>query len=471
MRALQDRPIQWKLRLIIMLTSCAALVLACAGFVFYELATYRTSTTRQLSSLASVTGANSAAALLFGDASAASNNLAAFEAQPQIIAACIFEPSGKVLASYARADSLHWQPPEVPAEGVMFESDHIALHQPIVHKGEHIGAIYLESDMREMNARLWLYAGIVVLVLVTSLGVSLLLSARLQRVISEPILGLVETAQAVSAKNDYTLRAQRHGDDELGRLVDSFNEMLAQIQSRDDALQRSNRELQDFAYVASHDLQEPLRKIQAFGDRLKAKCAAALTKDGADYLERMQNAASRMQTLINDLLAFSRITTKAQPFVAVDLAQIAREVLSDLEVRIEQTGGRIEVGELPTLEADPLQMRQLLQNLIGNALKFRREYAKPIVAINAHTNGDDCCRLTVEDNGIGFDMKYLDRVFGMFQRLHGRDEYEGTGVGLAICRKIAERHGGSITAESSPGKGATFIVTLPVHHTNGGHQV
>jgi PAS domain S-box-containing protein len=238
-------------------------------------------------------------------------------------------------------------------------------------------------------------------------------------------------------------------------------------------LERSNRELEDFAYVASHDLQEPLRKIIVFGDRLREKCGGQLPPETDDYLERMQKAAHRMQTLITDLLTFSRVTTKAQPFVPVDLAVIAREVVNDLEGRLEQVQGRVEVGPLPVINAEPLQMRQLLQNLIGNALKFHRPDEAPVVKVQAErvslpgpgTDGDtaerDCHRLTVSDNGIGFDEKYLDRIFNVFQRLHGRGEYEGTGIGLAIARKIARHHGGEITAQSRPGQGATFVVTLP----------
>lgn len=244
-------------------------------------------------------------------------------------------------------------------------------------------------------------------------------------------------------------------------------------------LEQSNRELQDFASVASHDLQEPLRKIQAFGDRLKTKCAPQLSDEGRDYLSRMQNAAGRMQTLINDLLTFSRVTTKTRPFTPVDLDRVAHEVLSDLEVRIGEVGGRVEMADLPTVDADPLQMRQLLQNLIGNALKFRRPGEPPVVRVGASVvaagearaaltvPAAEACRIVVADNGIGFDEKYLDRIFTVFQRLHGRDAYEGNGVGLAVCRRIAERHGGSITAESVPGRGATFIVTLPVRQPEG----
>jgi PAS domain S-box-containing protein len=240
-------------------------------------------------------------------------------------------------------------------------------------------------------------------------------------------------------------------------------------------LERSNRELQDFAQVASHDLQEPLRKILAFGDRLKKRAGESLDEQSQDYLQRMFNAANRMQTLITDLMAFARIETKAQPFVPVDLGVIAGEVSADLETRIEQTGGRVEIGALPTLDADPMQMRQLLQNLIGNSLKYHREGVPPIVRVYSQKPDEPgqesiaggvlatpFCQILVVDNGIGFDEKYLDRIFTVFQRLHVKGEYEGTGVGLAICRKIVERHSGTITARSSPEEGSTFVVTIPI---------
>lgn len=243
-------------------------------------------------------------------------------------------------------------------------------------------------------------------------------------------------------------------------------------------LARSNAELEQFAYVASHDLQEPLRKIQAFGDRLKSKLESIGSPDGREFLERMQSAAARMQRLINDLLTFSRVISKSNPQVPVDLGQVTREVLSDLEVRIEQTKAHIDVGPLPTIHADPMQMRQLLQNLIGNALKFQPANGKPQIQIQAQTvrkpfNGEaaggseqELCELTIKDNGIGFDEKYSEKIFAMFQRLHGRNEYEGTGVGLAVCRRIADRHGGTISAKGKPGEGATFTVTLPLAKNN-----
>jgi PAS domain S-box-containing protein len=230
-------------------------------------------------------------------------------------------------------------------------------------------------------------------------------------------------------------------------------------------LARSNAELEQFAFVASHDLQEPLRKIQAFGDRLKEKCAKVDLAEGCDYLERMQNAAARMQTLIFDLLTFSRVISRTEPFVPVDLNVVLREVLGDLEVRIEKDGARVEVGEMPTLEADAPQMRQLLLNLLGNALKFHAPGVAPVVRVESSPSvpdRPDCCEIRVSDDGIGFDEKYLDRIFAVFQRLHGRNEYEGTGIGLAVCRRIVDRHKGSITARSQPGAGSTFIIRLPL---------
>ncbi|HEY9845650.1 MAG TPA: ATP-binding protein, partial [Candidatus Caenarcaniphilales bacterium] len=223
-------------------------------------------------------------------------------------------------------------------------------------------------------------------------------------------------------------------------------------------LAKSNQELSDFARVASHDLQEPLRKIQAFSDRLRTKNLVA--SEGQPYLERMQSAAARMSSLITDLLALSRVTTKVQPFVPIDLTKLAQEVVSDLEIRIEEVKAKVELGALPVIEADPLQMRQLFQNLIGNALKFQRPGVPPVVSVWGSCTSDKCI-FTIADNGIGFDKKYKERIFNVFERLHGRSDYEGTGVGLAICRKIVERHGGTVSADSTPGAGATFTISLP----------
>lgn len=481
-------PIRRKLTVIIMATSSAALLLACAAFVLHDLVNFRRQLVAGLSTLATIIGSNSTGAILFNDPARAGETLGALAAERHVLWACIYAQDGRRLAGYVRGGGAMAFPPMPRAAGHRFAGGRLRLSTPIVLEGERIGTVLLESDLEEIRDRLSRYVGIGALVLLASSLVALLLSSKLQRFISEPILRLAQTARAVSERKDFSVRAgegEAHGD-ELGLLVGAFNEMLEQIEQAQKSLvertreverinqelARSNRELESFASVASHDLQEPLRKITAFGDRLKSADGEALSERGHDYLERMRNAATRMQSLIEDLLAYSRVTTRGQPFAPVSLAGVTREVLSDLELRIEKTGARVEVGELPTVEADPTQMRQLLQNLLANALKFQRPGETPRIRVDGHRmagsrNGSAAVQIRVQDNGIGFDEKYLDRLFKPFQRLHGQSAYEGTGIGLAICKKIAERHGGGITARSAPGQGACFLVELAVQPLRG----
>ena len=232
-------------------------------------------------------------------------------------------------------------------------------------------------------------------------------------------------------------------------------------------LERSNAALEEFASVASHDLQAPLRKILSFGELLNTSAGPALEGNARAYLARMLSAAARMRTLVSDVLLYAQVTTRVHPFVRTDLARVAREVLGDLETSIAESGGRVEVGELMVIDADALQMRQLLQNLIGNALKYRKKDTPPVVLL-ACSNGGPNCAITVSDNGIGFNEKHAAKIFRMFVRLNARADYEGSGIGLAICRKIVERHNGTIAATSTPGVGATFTVTLPVTQATAG---
>jgi signal transduction histidine kinase len=243
-----------------------------------------------------------------------------------------------------------------------------------------------------------------------------------------------------------------------------------QMQEHAKKLERSNRELQEFAYVASHDLQEPLRKIEAFGDRLARRHAKQLPEEGQMFIERMQNAAARLRRLISDLLSYSRVVSKASPFTKCNLSEILAGVVSDLQIRIEESKAEIVADPLPTIEADPTQMGQLFQNLIANSLKFRKADVAPQIRISARLNEferviglpEPFVTITLEDNGIGFDNQYKEQIFKIFQRLHGRLEYEGTGIGLATCRKIVDRHRGSLDASGVPGQGATFTIEIPM---------
>ncbi len=272
---------------------------------------------------------------------------------------------------------------------------------------------------------------------------------------------------------------------ESERRLRDLNETLEQrVAARTDELRlvnlsllHKNRELQEFAYVASHDLQEPLRKIATFTDLIGHDFGSSLPPEAAQYLDRIQRATLRMSTLLQDLLLFSRVATHGKPFERIALGDAVVESMLDLDMAVQQAEAVVEIDDLPYVFADPLQMRLLFQNLIGNALKFRSPGAAPHIHVQVGegdlpapgTLPDEAfCRIDISDNGIGFDEKYLDRIFSPFQRLHGRSNYPGTGMGLAICRRIAERHQGAITARSTPGGGSVFSVWLPVQPVENG---
>jgi signal transduction histidine kinase len=285
-------------------------------------------------------------------------------------------------------------------------------------------------------------------------------------------------AARLAAHEALKLRSDRLEDEVLERtkaLATANDELLSEIAVRRRAelrlratvteLERSNRELEDFAFIASHDLQEPLRKIQLFTDRIERRHAGALEETGAADLRRVRAAATRMRRLVNDLLAYARIGRDSRAPTQVNLTSVVSSALEDLSEKIDETGATVAVEGLPTLEADGTQMYQLFHNLLSNALKFRQPGEAPYIRVAGQVL-EDRALIEVSDNGIGFDQKYADRIFDPFERLERHGQYEGTGIGLAVCRRVAEYHGGSIAARSAPGEGATFIVTLPLHARN-----
>ena len=263
----------------------------------------------------------------------------------------------------------------------------------------------------------------------------------------DPGAGVVVTFRDITKRKRDELALQRHAQE----------------------LKRSNAELQEFAYAASHDLQEPLRKIQAFGERLHKNHHEALDETGQHYLDRMVDAATRMRRLIDDLLSYSRVNAKTTKFQPVDLSGVLADVLSDLEPRIAAEGAKVRIGILPAIEADPGQMHQLFLNLLSNSMKFHRQGIPPSIMIEGSVEVGAVgavARIAVTDNGIGFEARHAERIFGMFERLHGREEFDGTGVGLATCRKIVEHHSGELTAWGEPDAGAVFTIVLPIRQTN-----
>ncbi|WP_191602866.1 sensor histidine kinase [Marinomonas algicola] len=283
------------------------------------------------------------------------------------------------------------------------------------------------------------------------------------------IFGMVYLARINLRKEQDRIQTIENNNAELTKAVALRTKELTLYSEE---LSRSNRELEDFAFVASHDLQEPLRKIQAFGDRLENQFGDQLGEKGSDYLARMRNAASRMGQLITDLLEFSRVSTRGKPFEDVNLNQTIENCLDDLMLNINESNANIIYPSMPTIKADQTQMHQLFLNLIANALKFKKQETAPLINITLDQEEktssfdkkimENWYKITVTDNGIGFDQSYSDKIFAPFQRLHGRSKFKGTGIGLAVCKRIVERHGGSITAFGEPDKGATFTIYIPL---------
>ena len=312
-----------------------------------------------------------------------------------------------------------------------------------------------------------------------------LVGVAFARSLSSPISHLVGVVTEIRQGNLHR-RADISASDEIGQLAVSFNDMTDQLvtinanleqrvsqrtaaldasnrelETRAAELVRSNAELQQFASIASHDLREPLRKVQAFGDRLQSRYAAVLDERGRDYVYRMRQSADRMQVLIADLLAYSRVSSRREDHSTVDLALVVKEVCSDLEFQIQAAEAVVDIDPLPDVEVDAMQMRQIFQNFLSNSVKYVSTERIPRVHVWSQETPEHIV-IHVEDNGIGFEPQYKDRIFEIFQRLHGRDQYQGTGIGLAICRKIAENHDGWVEAQGRPSEGARFSIALPV---------
>jgi len=467
---LRDQPIRQKLMAILLLTTGGTLVLACAALLAYQFWTFRQTTLKQLSTLGNVIAANSTASLAFQNERDAREILAAFRADPHILAAGLYAKDGTLFSHYPADLPVTAFPAAPGRDGYRFEHAELVGFEPVTQVGNaRLGTLYVESDLKAIYSTLQLTGAVVALVMGASLLVAYLLSSALQRTISQPLLALAETARVVSDRQDYSVRAPALGKDELGLLTDAFNQMLGRIEDQDRVLrqnvaevERSNKELEQFAYVASHDLQEPLRMVSSFTELLERRYGDKLDEKGRKFVRYAVDGAIRMQRLINDLLDFSRVSTRGKAMQPVDMGQVLDTVRLNLSVSLKESGAVVTNDPLPTVTADETQMVQLLQNLVGNAIKFRTA-DRPHIHVSAQATATEWV-FAVRDNGIGIAPEYFERIFVIFQRLHARGEYPGTGIGLAVCRRIVERHGGRIWVASVPGQGATFSFALPHHN-------
>lgn len=478
----RDRSIKKKLTLMNMVVSAATLLLTCTAFGAYELITFRSDVVRSASIQAQIVGANSASALLFNDAKSAVNTLSALKAAPTVLFGSIYTLADEPFAVYQRDAGIRIPPlPPMPAgqrEEHWFAGRQLKLIRSIVFQGKLIGTVYILCDLQEMNDRIVRFAGIVAVVLSVSLMAAFLLLLTFHRAATRPILQLAETARIVSREKNYSVRApSTDSHDEVGLLIEAFNEMLVQIQQSDAALQTSqeeleqrveqrtaeldatNKELEAFTYSVAHDLRAPLRHIQGFANLLTESIGPQLESEAKKHLQRIDDGTQQMGRLIDDLLSLARIGRQEPRLQATGLNSLVQEVLRDLKTETEGRDIQWQVGDLPFVDCDPGLMKQVFYNLLSNAAKYTRP-RKPAVIDIGQTSVEGQLVNFVRDNGVGFNMKYAPKLFGVFQRLHRKEDFEGTGVGLATVQRIIHKHGGRIWAEAEIDKGATFFFSL-----------
>lgn len=590
--------IKRKIMTVTMLTSVIVLAVAVAAFLIYDLASFRQSTLRSLQTLAGVTADNSTAALAFGNEKDAAETLSSLRLEPQIVAACLYDSNGKLFVRYPTNLADASFPATAQVDGYRFDGGHLFLFQRVGRDKNLLGNLYLESDLRYFYQRVKIYSAIAALIMFGSLVVALMLSNRLQKRISDPIIELAATAKKVSERRDYSVRAPKLPPDELGVLTDAFNEMLARVEqhaitsaflsaiveSSDDAiigkdpsgkivswnlgaermfgytaaemvgfpidrliapdrpdeeqrilenakkgetrlyetvrirkdgtpvdvslsvsairnaqgdivgvssiarditerkrseekilqlnaelehrvqvrtaeLTSANQELEAFTYSVAHDLRAPLRHIDAFTRILQEDFAGSFPPEAAQLLDTIRRGSENMSRLVNDLLNLAHVGRQEMKRERTPLNALIEEVVSDMKRETEGRSIEWRIATLPTVEGDPGLLKQVFANLLSNSVKYTRPRQNAVIEIGLREMNDEKV-IYIRDNGVGFNMKYANKLFGVFQRLHRSEEFEGTGVGLAIVERVIKRHGGHIWAESELDKGATFYFTL-----------
>lgn len=498
MRLALASSLRLKLTAVILATTLVALIVALVAIVSYDLRAYHRNWTADVSTQARLLGSASASAIAFDDPKVAEENLQLLRLRPQVQAAAIYTARGSLFASYMRP-GVRMQFPKLPeSEGMRIDGRGLVLYQRIVNDKEILGTVYLRTDY-EMLRRISDYVFICILVTLAAMLVALLMSTHLQRIVTQPILAIAGIAREVVEQQDYSRRAEKMSGDEVGVLVDAFNGMLAEIERRTQELELSNaglgheiaerskaeeevrrlnteledrvrertaqleavnRELEAFSFSVSHDLRAPLRHIDGYAQMLKEDAESMLDGDMRRYVDNISESAQRMGVLIDDLLALSRLGRDQVQRITVDMNALAGRALQEA-CSARTVEAQVVMEPLPPAYADPRLLHQVWVNLLSNALKYSSTRgAAARIEVSGESHGE-VNRYRVRDNGVGFDMRYADKLFGVFQRMHSRDEFEGTGVGLAIVHRIVTRHGGRVWAEAELDHGATFTIELP----------
>lgn len=504
MSATRNMTIKDKLISIIMSTCIAALLSVSISFVIYERIFIRRNMVKHFSTQAAMIADTCKAALAFEDVLDAEEGLKALRAEPSIVYACIYSADDKIFARYQRNST----PPNFElfrpkGDGYQFGDGFLAVHKGIILDEEKIGTVVMWSDLQPLKVMFKHNTTIVIAAVGLAVFVAYLVSHRLQRIISVPIQNLTDVARTVSEKNEYSTRALKHSNDEVGMLIDSFNNMLEQIQQRDsalvsaneqlearvqdrtakltaaneqlttevaerkkaeerqahllDQLEKANKELKDFAYIVSHDLKAPLRGIKTLADWIASDYSDKIDDDGKENIKLLLSRVDRMQSLIDGILQYSRVGRVREEVIHVDINQAVADII-DMIAPPENITINV-VRSLPVIECEPTRITQIFQNLLSNAVKYM-DKPQGHIRVGCVEDGS-FWKFSIADNGPGIDEKHFEKIFQMFQTLSPRDEFESTGVGLTVVKKIIEMYGGKIWVESIVGEGSTFFFTLP----------
>lgn len=472
--------------LVLLAITVVVVLLLTSVYVTSDYVTFRRTTITELATLARVLAGNTAAALAFRSRRDAEGVLATLKADDQIVAGVLYDATGRPFATYPRRLNPAQFPPRPGPDGFRFDGTNIDGFQPVI-QGTRLGVLYLETDMaRTLRSWLWAALGRAGAVIIVVLCIAYLLARMLQQQISRPILALAGAAGQVRDRQDFSVRVPIRSRDEVAVLTHAFNAMLAEVQRQDQQRRRAeaevrelnqvlekrvamrtaqleavNKELEAFSYSVSHDLRAPLRHIDGFTQLLDRRIGATLGDTDRRYLTTISSAAKGLGTLIDELLAFSRMSRAEMQRVQVDMAAVVAEVAREFEPEVGNRRVDWRVAPLPTVEGDVAMLRQVWRNLIGNAVKYTRKCEVATITIEHRQTAGEGHVFAVRDNGAGFEIKYAAKLFGVFQRLHTAAEFEGTGIGLANVRRIVQRHGGRTWAEGAVGEGAAFYFTLP----------
>jgi signal transduction histidine kinase len=507
MRAWLDRlTIPQRLLLANTLASSSALLIAGATLALLDGRQTRTDLLGRRGTDAEMVAIHSRSALLFDDPASAIATLAVLKVKRDIENACIYTRTGRLFAAFVSRDSPCAPAPALPGPDHRFAGGRLFVARPIVVEGEQPGIVVIESNLEELVSRRQriFWSGLWVSLVAFAIGLGI--SWRYQRSVSRPLLELTGTAQSVSRHRDYATRATGGGPGEIGMLVDTFNEMLGQIQQRDQELTAAktdlerrvaertldlnrelgvrqeaeeevrrlntalgrqleevtalNQEIESFSYSVSHDLRAPLRHVSGFVDLLRERAGATLDDTCQRYLRVIAGGAAQMGCLIDDLLSFSRMSRLELAQSDVSLSELVEEVRIEAERGAGERPIEWLLHPLPRVRGDRAMLRVVFGNLLSNAVKYSKPVAAPRIEVGCRPGEDGLLTVFVRDNGVGFDMKYAGKLFGVFQRLHRAEDFEGTGIGLATVKRIVSRHGGNVWAESEMGRGSTFYVSL-----------